>query len=229
LYYQNIDSSLAGPQLREVLHRLIRNNQQLTYRQLWDALAFTDEDEDDASKVVLFYTDWKRDKDDHGGDPHEWNREHVWPKSKGHFGTRPGAGTDLHHIRPTDVSVNGARGSLSFDNGGNIYDDPDGPTQNRFDDDSWEPWDEVKGDVARMLFYMAVRYEEPSLDLEVVDSTPPQSSQSPQLGKLSTLLQWHQDDPVSSFERRRNERIHLLQGNRNPFIDQPQWVNRIWP
>lgn len=226
-YYDGVDPTADAADFRESLHRLIRNNRVFSYRQLWDALQYTDESEQDVSKVVLFYTGWELNENNHGGNPAQWNREHVWAKSKGDFGTRPGAGTDLHHIRPTDVSVNGRRGSLSFDNGGQIYNDPDGQTTNRVSDTSWEPRDEVKGDVARMLFYMAVRYED-GLDLELVDQRVPESSKKPKIGKLSTLLQWHAADPPSAFEKRRNNRIHELQGNRNPFIDHPEWVEKIW-
>lgn len=81
-----------------------------------------------------------------------------------------------------------------------------------------------------MIFYMAVRYEgersgEP--DLEVSEWM--NSSKSPYHGKLSTLLEWHKQDPVSEFEIRRNNLIYEnWQGNRNPFIDHPEWVYEIW-
>lgn len=160
--------------------------------------------------------------------PSEWNRKHVWAKSKGQFGTNRGLGTDIHQLRPTDVSVNGKRGSLSFGEGGKIYNDPDGPTTNRVSSKNWEPRDEVKGDVARIIFYMAVRYESAKLDLTIVDRLVPQSVKSPIIGKLSILKKWHKMDPPSHFEKRRNNRIHEIQGNRNPFVDHPEWVEDIW-
>ncbi len=228
-YYTSINGSLSGPALKTALHDLIRQQRRLSYDGLWDALGYTDESETDSTKVVLIYTGWLRPKQDHGGGPSQWNREHVWAKSKGDFGISPGAGTDLHHIRPEDVTVNSARGSLSFDEGGNPYHDPDGQTQNRHDDDSWEPRTEVRGDVARMLLYMAVRYEDADLDLELVDTAEPEGSHAPRIGRLSALLKWHNDDPPSQFEKRRNNRIHERQGNRNPFIDHPEWVQKLWP
>ena len=97
------------------------------------------------------------------------------------------------------------------------------------DSDSWEPRDEVKGDVARMIFYMAVRYEgangEP--DLEVNDKVD--NGSDPFMGKVSVLKEWNEADPVDAFEANRNEVIFSeIQHNRNPFIDHPEWVNEIW-
>ena len=92
----------------------------------------------------------------------------------------------------------------------------------------WEPRDEVKGDVARIIFYMATRYMgdpgEPSLN--VVDYI--NNSSDPLMGKLSTLLEWNEQDPVDAFERRRNQVIFNWQQNRNPFIDYPELANLIW-
>ena len=88
----------------------------------------------------------------------------------------------------------------------------------------------VKGDTARMMFYMAVRYEggdnSSTPDLELVDRTT--SSGEVFFGKLCTLLQWHRNDPVSDAERQRNNVIYSWQGNRNPFIDHPEFVSEIW-
>jgi len=83
-----------------------------------------------------------------------WSREHVWPQSHGDFGTSRGVGTDAHHLRPCDISVNSARGNDDFYNGGTEYIDGDGPTGCYTTSLTWEPRDAVKGDVARMIFYM---------------------------------------------------------------------------
>jgi len=95
----------------------------------------------------------------------------------------------------------------------------------------WQPRDEVKGDVARMIFYMATRYEgengEP--DLEVIDYIPAdQYTNEPVHAKLSALLKWHVEDTVDNYERIRNEVIYSYQNNRNPFIDHPEYVDMIW-
>jgi hypothetical protein len=139
----------------------------------------------------------------------------------------------VHHVRPVDLSVNSARNNKDFDWGGSLYTDGDGPTQCYSDADSWEPRDAVKGDIARMLFYMAIRYEgendEP--DLELVDDVNTDVLNEPGKGyhgKLSALLEWHKTDPVDSFEIRRNEVIYSYQKNRNPFIDHPEFADKIW-
>ncbi|MDZ4196165.1 MAG: endonuclease, partial [Candidatus Izemoplasmatales bacterium] len=91
----------------------------------------------------------------------------------------------------------------------------------------FEPRDEVKGDVARMLFYMAVRYEGGSeVNLELVNGITTSSGNT--LGDLAALLVWHNYDLVTSTERLRNHKIYILQNNRNPFIDRPEWVQIIF-
>jgi len=160
-----------------------------------------------------------------------WSREHVWAKSHGNLGTDMGAGTDVHALRPCDISVNSARSNYDFATGGEIYVDADGTTECRRTSNSWEPRDIVKGDVARMIFYMATRYEgegfEP--DLEIVDYVNSSPAKEPIHGKLSDLYEWHQDDPVSDWERNRNDIIYSqYQGNRNPFIDHPEFAEKIW-
>jgi endonuclease I len=227
-YYNGCDG-LLGNQLKTALHNIIDDHEEYSYNALRDyILPYTDQDMNNSNNVILLYTGWSRPIDDFGGGVSEWNREHVWAKSHGDFGNNPPCGTDAHHLRPTDVSVNGRRSNLDFDNGGNHYVDGDGATGCYYDSDSWEPRDEVKGDVARMIFYMAVRYEGDSgeLDLEVVDevNTGPQ----PEHGKLSTLLDWHFLDPPDAWEMRRNDRVYEYQENRNPFIDHPEYVSRLW-
>lgn len=154
-------------------------------------------------------------------------------KTHGDFGTSKGAGTDVHHLRPADVSVNSARNNKDFDNGGDIFTDGDDATEYKSDEDSWEPRDAVKGDIARMLFYMAVCYEgeggEPDLELvDEVNTVDLNETGKGFHGKLSTLLQWHIFDPVDSFEVNRNNVIYTYQKNRNPFIDYPKYVEKIW-
>ena len=187
-----------------------------------------DADPDRPGHVRLFYSGWSRLADDHGNGASQWNREHVWSKSRGGFGNRPGPGTDLHLIRATDVSVNNARSNQAFDDGGEPVIDNDGPTGCRRDADSWEPPDAVKGDVARMLFYTAVRYEL-NPDLELTERAAERGDKAPRHGVKSALLRWHKLDPVDDHERRRNDRIEELQGNRNPFIDRPELVGALWP
>lgn len=222
-YYTGV-SGLTGSALKTRLNDIIDNHTKLSYSAVWDALKYTDEDPSNTSNVQLFYTGVSRSKALNGGDLGDWNREHVWAKSHGDFGTTTGAGTDLHHLRATDVQVNGARGNLDFDYGGTSIINC---STCKADGDSFEPPARVKGDVARMLFYMATRYETgDQLDLELNEFV--NNGTAPYHGKLSVLLEWHALDPVDAVEERRNQRIFEKQGNRNPFIDNPQWVNMVF-
>lgn len=213
-----------GQALKAALHGIISDHRKLSYSQVWDALKDTDSDPSNANNVILFYSGESRSKARNGGNVGDWNREHVWAKSHGDFGTSIGPGTDIHHLRPTDVQVNSSRGNLDFDNGGSPVKGCDGCYKTA---NSWEPPDHVKGDVARMLFYMATRYEAGDrVDLELNELL--NNGKNPYHGKLSILLEWHEQDPVDAFEMNRNNIIEQIQGNRNPFIDYPEWVHSIW-
>ncbi len=225
-YYDDAQG-LSGDELKIALHDIIDDHVQFSYNDLRDFILInTDEDPNNTNNVILLYSGRSQAKNTFGGDPDEWNREHVWAKSHGGFGNSPPAGTDAHHIRPTDVSVNGARGNLDFDIGGNPV--PEAPGCFK-DSDSFEPRDAVKGDVARMIFYMAIRYEggDGVPDLEVVDAV--NTYPNPQHGKLSQLILWNYLDPPDDFEINRNDVIYYqYQENRNPFIDHPEYVDAIW-
>lgn len=225
--YYDAAEGLSGNELKSALHNIIDNHDEYSYNNLRDfILKDTDEDPNNSSNVILIYSGISRSKNDFGGSLGEWNREHVWAKSHGDFGNSPPAGTDAHHIRPSDVQINSLRGNLDFDMGGDAV--PNCPGCKR-DGDSFEPPDRVKGDVARMIFYMAARYEggsgEP--DLEVVDEV--NTYPNPKHGKLSELLVWNLQDPPDDFEKNRNDVIYYqYQENRNPFIDHPDYANAIW-
>ncbi|MFE1173339.1 endonuclease I family protein [Streptomyces sp. NPDC058773] len=218
----------TGQALKDSLHQIISSTQtgKLTYDQVWDALKETDQDPDNSANVILLYTGRSQSKDANGGNPDDWNREHVWAKSHGDFGTDTGPGTDIHHLRPEDVSVNSIRGNKDFDNGGTKVEEAPG---NLSDDDSFEPRDAVKGDVARMILYMAVRYDggDGFPDLEPNDKVD--NGTQPHIGRLSVLKKWSDEDPPDAFEKHRNQVIFdKFQHNRNPFIDHPEWVGKIW-
>lgn len=220
-YYDGTEG-LTGDTLKSALNDIIDGHTELSYSNVWDALRDTDEDPDNPDNVILLYTGWSVSN---SGYP-TWNREHTWAKSHGDFGETPPCGTDVHHLRPTDVQVNSDRGNLDFDYSDNPYSTIPGCY---YDSNSWEPRDEVKGDVARIIFYMATRYEGENgeLDLVVVDEV--NTAPAPEHGKLSTLLEWNTLDPPSEFEETRNDRIYEnWQGNRNPFIDHPEFADYIW-
>ncbi|MCI3985581.1 endonuclease [Bacillus vallismortis] len=225
-YYKGTEGK-TGESLKSALHHIISGHKTLSYSEVWNALKETDEDPRNPNNVILLYTNESRSKNLNGGNVGDWNREHVWAKSHGNFGTSKGPGTDIHHLRPADVQVNSARGNKDFDNGGTEHAKAPG---NYDGGDSWEPRDDVKGDVARMLFYMAVRYEgdDGYPDLELNDKTG--NGSAPYHGKKSVLLEWNRQDPVDDRERKRNEIIYeKYQHNRNPFIDHPEWADDIWP
>ncbi|MFJ8184322.1 endonuclease I family protein [Streptomyces sp. NPDC096105] len=224
-YYEGAEGR-TGAALRSALHTIISDQTKLSYSAVWNALKETDEDPANSGNVILLYSGASRSKSANGGDTGDWNREHVWAKSHGGFGTSTGPGTDIHHLRPTDVQVNSIRGNKDFDNGGSAVANGGGSLT---DSDSFEPRDAVKGDVARMIFYMAVRYEGTDgwPDLEPNDRV--NNGSAPYTGKLSVLKAWHEQDPPDAFEQRRNDVIHdSYQHNRNPFIDHPEWVEAIW-
>lgn len=235
-YYSPV-GGLSGNELKTALYDLIKGHTEYPYSSsstdTWDILKESDRDTANADNVILFYTGWSVNAAQEYNNEKGWNREHVWAKSRGDFGTSPGPGTDTHHLRPSDITVNYARGNRWFDNCETPFLD-DGLETGCFTSLSswvWQPRDEVKGDVARMIFYMATRYEgengEP--DLELIDYLPSDDfTKDPVHAKLSTLLDWHMEDSVSSFEMNRNEVIYSYQGNRNPFIDHPEYANRIW-
>ncbi len=109
----------------------------------------------------------------------------------------------------------------------------DSTAKSNTQDDSFEPPKRSKGQVARMIIYMSVRYQfgddqspEKMPDLVLKDNN--ESTTEPWIGDLCTLLQWHNQSSPTDFERRRNDRVVEFQGNRNPFIDEPEWANLIW-
>lgn len=215
----------TGSALRTSLHDIIDDHTKLSYDAVWTALKDTDQDPANSANVIELYTGRSISKNSNGGSTGNWNREHVWAQSRGGFTTSAGPGTDLHHVRPEDVTVNSTRGNKDFDTGGSAV---SGCSDCWTDSDSFEPRDAVKGDVARMLFYMAIRYEggDGFNDLELSSTV---GSSSSRIGDLETLIAWSAADPVDAFEMRRNDRIHAQwQGNRNPFVDHPEWAAAIW-
>jgi len=243
--YYGAYQGLSGEALKRHLHLVIRNHKRISYQAAWEALESTDQCDSLADHVVLIYAQRSQPKfqRDRGTSYNyvangytlidSWNREHVWPKSHGFPNETDTAYTDLHHLCPADRSINSARNTRSFDCSDEPYLDNGGsvPTSCKTSRSkySWEPPDRVKGDIARMMFYMVVRYEGPTYDLELVEYVVPNNNKLPILGKLSTLIQWHNLDPVDHRERRRNQIIYeRYQGNRNPFIDHPEFVALIW-
>lgn len=173
------------------------------------------------SSTQLFYSDTT------GSD---FNREHVWPKSHASFHESNG-GSDLHHLRPTDSTINSTRGNLIM---GNVKDKNssyktksyNGKTVLYYTGSLCEVNDNIKGDVARILLYVWCRWEEPNLFKNTPTPVKGPNDEKNDGGKviesLDTLLQWCALDPVDTWEMSRNDQVENIQGNRNAFIDYPE-------
>lgn len=231
----------------------------------WTILEIADEDPNNAGRILDVYRNRSYIKGSERagtGTGITYNREHTWPNSLG-FGSATGdlglpysPYTDTHMLYLSDTGYNANRGNKPYatctqssgcserateaNNGfgggsgtypgnGNWFKGPDG------NNGSFETWGHRKGDIARAVLYMAIRYEggrdintnqsEPDLELTDDRSRIVITSASPAyMGLLSTLLAWHQADPPDAAERERNEVIYSFQGNRNPFIDHPEWA-----
>lgn len=219
-YYSGIDFNKTKNALKDDLAQLITSTHttQISYAQLQELLKISDVDPDNAANLLLIYGSQSSGTHQRsrsiGG---SWNREHVYAKSKGtpNLGTS-GPGSDGHHLRPADVSLNSTRGNLSFDDG-------TGVTAYKTSRGGWFPGDEWKGDVARILMYMYVRYKDRCKPLNI---TMNPSTYSPDFPDI--LLKWNVEDPVSEFEKQRNNIVANKQKNRNPFIDNPYLATVIW-
>lgn len=245
-YYSQAEGK-SGIDLKESIHQIIANHNAFPYTSsntdTWDILQLSDQDPLNNDNILLVYTERSQDKlyrdgsgnyssfeNGNGTQNNAWNREHIWPKSHGFPDQDDIAYTDVHNLKPADRSVNSSRGTKDYDYGGQQHAEA---LNCLFDTDSWEAPNSVKGDIARIIFYMVIRYDpgydhlNNIFDLELVDYTTPGNT-NPIFGKLSSLIEWHYSDPVDDFEKNRNEVIFSFQGNRNPFIDHPSLVSFIW-
>ncbi|GAB4853552.1 hypothetical protein Ancab_017743 [Ancistrocladus abbreviatus] len=228
---------LKGEALRKELNSIIAGHQSLSYKEVWDALKILDAadvDKPEASAGILEIYSLKVVSKRLAGRPEGWNSEHLWPRSYGL--TKGPSLTDLHNIRPADVNVNSSRGNKYFGEcSAGLTDclkpaNIEAASDTETDTKSWAPPTQVRGDIARALMYMAVRYgfHQPNGGPVLSLSDSP-SMVKRKMGLLSTLLKWNQLDPPSREEKLRNERIcRLYQHNRNPFVDHPEYANLIW-
>ncbi|WP_313253981.1 endonuclease [Empedobacter sp.] len=220
-YYSSINFSKTKNELKNDFAKLITDThkQNVSYSAgLKNLFQTSDADPQNPSNLLLVYGSQssgthQRSRAFSGS----WNREHVYAKSKGtpNLGTS-GPGSDGHHLRPADVTLNSTRGSLLFDDGV-------GAMAMKTSRGGWYPGDEWKGDVARILMYMYVRYDKRTLPLNITFGPSTYSSDFPDI-----LLKWNVEDPVSQFEIQRNNVVANVQGNRNPFIDNPYLATVIW-
>ena len=239
-YYASAENK-TGLELRRALHDIIRGHVIIPYASssfdTSDALRILDEDPANTNNVRLLYAQRSIAKSAFamtGGTG--WNREHLWPNSYG-LDDRAPAHSDLHNLRAEDETVNSERANKLFD-----FSDTNSASY-RFpahseatlcstDIDSWAPPPTTRGDIARAIFYMDVRYEagtngEP--DLVLTDNLSTINGTVALMGRLTTLLKWHRSDPVDAAERKRNDLIfENYQHNRNPFVDRPEWVYMVF-
>ncbi len=223
----------------------------------WSILSKADEDPEVPGQVWMIYKN--NNYTYQGGGQQAYNREHTWPQSygfsTGDLGSNNTARTDAHHLMMSDVGYNSDRGNLYFDDCDaqcnerttDTHENPNTPTpdtigggsgtypgnSNWFDGNSYEVWNFRKGDIARAMFYLDVRYSGDTageVDLQLVERADVNMIQtgSPFMGILEVLLEWHESDPVDDIERNRNNHIFTKQLNRNPFIDHPEWVECIF-
>ena len=232
-YYSSIEG-LSGAALKQALQDIIADPTIVhahNYGDIIDILKKADQNPLNSNQVWLMYVEQGRAKLDFqttSSNVGSWNREHIYPQSRGGFAnatsdTADGinlwlptdandiaAGhADAHHLRAEDGPENTLRSNRDY--GLTAYNGPSG------NQSSW------KGDVARALFYMAVRYNA----LSVVNDDIPDTTVG-QIGDLASLLQWNVSDPRDDFEMNRNNFIYTWQVNRNPFIDYPNLADYIF-
>ncbi len=250
-YYDNAQG-LTGYALKTALKSIITNGHNAhSYDDLYNGYVTTDTDhyyENDGTVLDMY------SENPNGPDPYNYNhnqnrcgnyssegdcynREHLMPQSW--FGSAMPMKADIHHVVPTDGKVNGMRGHLPLADVANAsWTSLNGSKRGLCADQGYsgtvfEPIDEFKGDIARIYFYMATRYENEIGSWQdandgsqaVFDGTNDHVFQD---WYLNVLIQWHNQDPVSQREIDRNNAAYDYQGNRNPFIDHPEWVAAIW-
>jgi len=232
-YYSSLEGK-SGAVLKQAIQDIIANPAVVhshNYGDINTILQTSDQNPLNSNEVWLMYKEVPRSKlliQTTGNGVGKWNREHIYPQSRGGFSngtadTPDGINiweatsadvlvhghADAHHIRAEDGPENSSRNNRDYG-----LDDYNGYTGNQ---GSW------KGDAARAVFYMSIRYNA----LSVVNGNPADTTLG-QLGDLATLLSWNMQDPSDDFEMNRNNYIYTWQVNRNPFIDYPLLANYIW-
>jgi len=237
--YYNGTSGLQGNSLKAELQHIIRGHNKRSYNQLWTDFQTTDVKSN--GKVWDMYSDvpsgtpsyeftFSSDQcGNYTGEGSCYNREHSLPKSWW-GGAQDTMYSDLFHLVPTDGYVNSKRSNHPFGEVGSAtWTSTNGcmvGTSNYpgYSGTVFEPIDDYKGDFARNYFYMATRYMSKfsSWNSDMI------AGNDFSTWALNMLIDWHNNDPVSQKELDRNDDIYGIQGNRNPFIDHPEWVADIW-
>lgn len=249
-YYDSVDETSAET-LRSTLHLVIDGHTKIPYTasstDTWNVLELADEDPLNSNRILDLYQNRTFTK--YGGGNSYYNREHVWPKSYGFPDDGPTNKpySDCHCLFLCDIEYNSDRANRIFDNclSGCVWrvtDNYNGESGTNYFKDAtpigiWETWQGRKGDCARALFYMDVRYEGDSGEPDLILTDDPylilacstgNNEPVAYMGLLEVLLQWHEDDPVDAKELDRNDEVYTYQHNRNPFIDHPEWVEVLF-
>ncbi len=240
-YYNSLNGK-SGETLKNAIHSLVRPHTKLSYSSLWNHFPKTDaypEKVNGKSIVWDMYSDnWNNLDYWYYGGTYGLNREHSVPKS---WWNSPSdveayeAGTDIIHLFPSDADANSAKSnyplgevntslSVKFNNGVSTvgYPSISGSSTNYV----FEPDDEYKGDFARVYFYMATCYQDYKWKYTYMFNNTSYLTLNQYSRNL--LLSWHRNDPVSQKERDRNDAVFTIQGNRNPFVDDPNLAEYIW-
>ncbi|MBU1369828.1 MAG: endonuclease [Bacteroidetes bacterium] len=237
-YYDSAEG-LYEEALRASLHNIIDNHNVRSYSQLWSDFELTDKkpngkvwdmySDQPGGTPAYEYTFFSDQCGNYSGEGSCYNREHSWPKSW--FGDASPMYTDLFHLIPTDGYVNGRRSNYPFGEVGSAsWTSTNGSKVGSnntpgYGGTVFEPIDAYKGDLARGILYMTVRYYGE-------DSNWPGSAMTDGADLLpwaiSLMLQWHEQDPVSQKEIDRNNDIYQIQQNRNPFVDHPEFAQQIY-
>ncbi|MDQ0593151.1 endonuclease I [Chryseobacterium ginsenosidimutans] len=245
--YYNSASGLSGASLKTALSTIITNgHQDKGYGGLWTGYKTTDIDknyENDGSILDIYsekptatdpynYTPVTNQCGTYSVEGNCYNREHIVPQSL--FNEASPMVSDINFIRATDGKVNGMRSNYPFGKVGTAtFTSKNGSklgnsTSSGYAGTVFEPIDEFKGDVARMIFYFVTRYQSKLSTFSTGNMLGSSAFPGLQTWELNVLLAWHNQDPVSQAEVNRNNASYTYQGNRNPFIDNPDYVNQIW-
>lgn len=238
-YYDGTEG-LTGDDLKAALHNIIKNDNHVSYNGMWTAYQTTDKRpgtnyvwdiySDVPSGTPPFLFTFSTDQcGSYQGEGDCYNREHLWAQSwTNNDGTHK---TDLHHVYPTDGFVNGKRDNYAFGEVRNATWTSENGSKlgscrtSGFNGTVFEPIDEYKGDIARALMYVSVRYYQEDSNWDISDMTNKSVIKD---WAMTMLLRWHEDDPVSEKEINRNNAVYGKQNNRNPFVDNPEFAEMIW-
>ncbi len=237
-YYNSIDTSLRGDDFRDKLANLITttHTNYTSYAGLANAYKTTDAVPNKSGYITWFYTGTEVKFSGFGGSGGQTNREHVWPKDGGSaFSETSECGSDAHHLRPTECNLNSTRGSKSFgeveqstqnvvnQNKSASYGDGTADSLCYTSGSFFYPAAGYRGATARILMYVQTRWGN-KFNLQFVDG----AGHSKTIGDFKTLMKWHLEELPTQEEINRNQAVYEIQGNRNPFIDHPEYAAYIY-